>query len=317
MTRLASRTSRLRQIEQLLLLTPKGMRVMDLVDRLEVDRRTVYRDLDFLGEQGVPIWQQNGRFGINRTRYLATVRLSFHEATALVLAGLLLSRTIDEHNPHVATALRKLAVTLPNPLTSQLERAARRVQDRGDGQQQVAVLEAVAEGWGIRQKVKVGYRSPRSGELRERVLSPYALEPMPSGIYVIAYDDWADDIRTFKLDRLEFATVLEEPFKIPKDFDPEAYLSSGWRIMSGDGMMEVVLKFSSAVTPHVKERKWHATQKLEMMEDGGCLLRVEIAEPLEMQPWIRSWGAQVEVLAPAWLRDQIALELRQAAEQYG
>ena len=57
---------------------------MDLVDRLEVDRRTVYRDLDFLGEQGVPIWQQNGRFGINRTRYLATVRLSFHEATKLL-----------------------------------------------------------------------------------------------------------------------------------------------------------------------------------------------------------------------------------------
>jgi proteasome accessory factor B len=300
----------------MLLLSPKGMRVMDLVDRLEVDRRTVYRDLDFLGEQGVPIWQQNGRFGINRTRYLATVRLSFHEAMALVLAGLLLSRTIDEHNPHVATALRKLAVTLPNPLTSQLERAARRVQDRGDGQQQVAVLEAIAEGWGTNSKVKAGYRSPRSGELRERIFAPYALEPTPSGIYVIAHDDWADDIRTFKLDRLEFVTVLDESFKIPKDFDPEAYLSSGWRIMSGDGMMEVVLKFSAAVTPHVKERKWHATQKLEMMEDGGCLLRVEIAEPLEMQPWIRSWGAQVEVLAPGWLRDQIAEELRQAVEQY-
>jgi proteasome accessory factor B len=289
---------------------------MDLVDRLEVDRRTVYRDLDFLGEQGVPVWQQNGRFGINRTRYLATVRLSFHEAMALVLAGLLLSSSIDEHNPHVATALRKLAVTLPNPLTSQLERAARRVQKHGDGQQQVAVLEAVSEGWGTHHKVQAGYRSPRSGELRDRVFAPYALEPPPSGIYVIAHDDWADDIRTFKLDRLEYVTVLDKPFTIPADFDPEAYLSSGWRIMSGDGMMEVVLRFSAAVTPHVKERKWHATQKLEMMEDGGCLLRVEIAEPLEMQPWIRSWGAQVEVLSPTWLREQIAQELRQAVEKY-
>jgi WYL domain-containing protein len=35
-----------------------------------------------------------------------------------------------------------------------------------------------------------------------------------------------------------------------------------------------------------------------------------------MQPWIRSWGAQVEVLAPDWLRDRIAAELRQAADQY-
>jgi predicted DNA-binding transcriptional regulator YafY len=53
-----------------------------------------------------------------------------------------------------------------------------------------------------------------------------------------------------------------------------------------------------------------------MMEDGGCLLRVEIAEPLEMQPWIRSWGSMVEVLAPGWLREQIAEELRRAVEQY-
>ena len=35
-----------------------------------------------------------------------------------------------------------------------------------------------------------------------------------------------------------------------------------------------------------------------------------------MQPWIRSWGAQVEVLAPAWLRAQIATELAQAAAVY-
>lgn len=37
---------------------------------------------------------------------------------------------------------------------------------------------------------------------------------------------------------------------------------------------------------------------------------------VEMQPWIRSWGAQVEVLAPDWLRERIAAELRQAAELY-
>jgi len=45
-------------------------------------------------------------------------------------------------------------------------------------------------------------------------------------------------------------------------------------------------------------------------------LRVWVSEPLEMQPWIRSWGAQVEVLAPDWLRLRIAAELQQAAGKY-
>jgi predicted DNA-binding transcriptional regulator YafY len=35
-----------------------------------------------------------------------------------------------------------------------------------------------------------------------------------------------------------------------------------------------------------------------------------------MQPWIRSWGAQVEVIAPEWLRERIANDLLLAAEQY-
>jgi proteasome accessory factor B len=316
MLRLASRTARLREIEELLLLTPEGLQATELARRLHVDRRTIYRDIDFLCDEGVPLWQKDGRFGINRTRYLTTVHLSFHEAIALVLAGLLLSRTIDERNPHVTAALRKLAITLPRPFTAHLKRAADRVQTNVDGQRQVAVLEAIAEGWGTSHKVQVAYRSPRSGVLRERIIAPYALEPTASGIYVIGHDDWSNAIRTFKLDRLEKAAVLKEEFTITEDFDLEAYLATGWRIMAGDEVSEVVLRFTPAAAPHIWERQWHPSQKLEQADDGGCILRVYVAEPLEMQPWIRSWGAQIEVLAPAWLRQQIAAELRQAAERY-
>ena len=316
MSRLVTRTARLRRIEELLLLASEGLPALELARRLSVDRRTVYRDLDFLAENGVPLWQHEGRFGINRTRYLAPVRLLFHEAIALVLAGLLLSRTVDERNPHVTAALRKLAVTLPQPLAAHLERAADRVQTHGDGLRQVAVLEAIAEGWGASQKVKVSYRSPRSGALREHVLAPYALEPTASGIYVIGHDDWANDIRTFKLERLETAEVLDERYTIPAGFDTEAHLAPSWGIMSGKEVTEVVLRFTPAATPHVHERHWHSSQRLTVTPDGSCLLRVCVSEPVEMQPWIRSWGAQVEVLAPDWLRARIAAELRQAADQY-
>lgn len=316
MMRLASRTSRLRVIEELLLITPEGLRATELAKQLHVDRRTIYRDMDFLCEQGVPVWQKDGRFGINRTRYLSPVHLSFHEAIALVLAGLLLSRTIDERNPHVTTALRKLAITLPGPFAAHLKRAADRVLTHNAGQRQVAVLEALAEGWGTERKVRVGYRSPRSGTLRERVIAPYALEPTPSGIYVIGHDEWSNDIRTFKLDRLESAIVTKTRFTIPENFDLEAHLATGWRIMAGEETHEVVLRFTAEVTSHIHERQWHPTQRLEKRADGGCILRVQVAQPQEMQPFIRSWGAQVEVLAPQWLRQQIGIELGRAAAQY-
>ena len=316
MSRLDTRTSRLRQLEELLAAAPQGLTAIEIAERLGVDRRTAYRDLDFLSTQDVPLWQDEGRFGLNRTRYLATVRLSFHEALALVLAGLLLSRTIDERNVHVIAALRRLATVMPNTLTPHLERAANRVQGRSAGEPQVSVLEVIAEGWATGHKVRVQYRSPRSGEVRSRVIAPYMLEPTAVGIYVIGHDDWAHDIRTFKLERLEHAEILDEPYGVPADFDPEAYLATSWGIMTSQEMFDVVLRFSPAVVSRVRERCWHPTQTVDLLPDGGCIFRVQVSEPLEMQPWIRSWGAQVEVLAPDWLRERVADELRRASDRY-
>ncbi len=316
MSRLANRTARLRQLEELLLLSPGGQSAVELAAHLQVNRRTIYRDIDFLSTQGVPLWQKDGLFGLNRTRYLPTMRLSYQEAIALLLAGLLLARTLNEHNPHVIAALRRLAATMPDIPSAHLKQAASRIEAYRTNSTQVSILETIAEGWGSGRKIRIGYRSPRSGELRQRIIAPFALEPTASGIYIICYDDWAGGIRTFKLSRLESAELLDDLYVIPPDFDPETHLANSWGIMSGEGVSEVVLRFTAAARPFVMENQWHPSQHIEETPEGGCLLKVKVSEPLEMQPWIRSWGAQVEVIAPHWLRERIANELNQAAQQY-
>lgn len=316
MDRLKTRTARLRQLEETLLLKPGGMRAIDLSTQLNVDRRTVYRDLDFLADQGVPLWQENGVFGINRIRYQTTIRLTYHESVALVLAGLLLARTFDERNPHVIAALRRLAVTLPEPFTPQLERAALRTQANHADPRHTAVLEAITEGWGSGRKVQITYQPPNGESARERVIAPYTLEATDAGVYVIGYDESSDEIRTFKLERLQTARVLPDTYTIPDDFDPETYLAHSWRIMTGEKPVSVVLRFNTDAAPYVRERTWHASQEIESEPDGGLTLHLCISEPREMLPWIRSWGAQVEVIAPDWLRERVAEELGNAAEIY-
>lgn len=316
MERLKTRTARLRQLEETLLLKPGGMRAADLSRRLKVDRRTVYRDLYFLAEQGVPLWQENGIFGINRARYQSTIRLTYHESVALVLAGLLLARTFDERNPHVIAALRRLAVTLPEPFTAQLERAARRTQSQLNNDRHTAVLEAIAEGWGTGHKVEITYNAPGGDSAQERTIAPYTLEATDAGVYVIGHDESSDEIRTFKLERLQSARLLSELYSIPDDFDPAEYLKHSWRIMTGDQPAQVLLRFNSEAAPFVRERTWHPSQEIESGPDGGLILRLCIAEPREMLPWIRSWGPQVEVIAPDWLRERVADELKSAAEMY-
>jgi CRISPR-associated endonuclease/helicase Cas3 len=42
-----------------------------------------------------------------------------------------------------------------------------------------------------------------------------------------------------------------------------------------------------------------------------------VAEPQEMLPWIRGWGADVEVLEPEELRETLMGEAKVMAELYG
>jgi proteasome accessory factor B len=283
-----------------------------------VDRRTIYRDLELLSVSGVPIWQDEARYGIERERYLTTVRLNFNEATALYMAARLLARHSDEHNPHVVTALDKLATALPEPISGYIARTAGHVRARALNERYIQVLEAITLAWSLQRKVRLWYRSPRSGKVRQRDFSPYFVEPSGAAYacYAVGFDDWSGEMRTFKLERLERAQMLDETYEIPPGFDPDQYLETSWGIMHGEATVEIVLQFTPKVASRVKESVWHPSQEIDDLRDGGCLFTVRISEPAEMRPWIRSWGAEVEVLAPAALRQTIAEEAARMAAVY-
>ena len=317
MSRSLSRAARLREIENLLFHNAQGLRVVELARACGVNRRTIYRDIDLLSDAGVPIWQDDGRYGIIRDQYVATVRLRFSEAVALYIAARLLARHADEHNPHIVAALNKVATAFPEPLAGYVARTAEAVRDRPVDDSFVQVLETVTMCWADTHKVSIWYRSLRSGEISQRVLAPYMIEPSSSGgLYVIGHDDRSNETRTFKLERLERAERLPDTYEIPASFDPTSYLADAWGIMSGGEPEEVALRFSADVTPIIGERTWHPSQEISYEQDGTVILHVLVSDPREMRPWIRSWGAEVEVLTPASLRADLAEEARRLAELY-
>ena len=112
-----------------------------------------------------------------------------------------------------------------------------------------------------------------------------------------------DRITTFKLDRIEQAELLEENFEVPGGLSLDRLLGLAWGIMWGEET-KVRLRFSPKVTRRVKESVWHPSQVIEDMPDGGCIFTVRVGSVLEMTPWIRSWGSDVEVLAPQKLRNK-------------
>ncbi len=318
-----SRAERLRRVEEILYnAPPAGLTMVEIGRRCGVDRTTIWKDIQSLLKDGVPICDNERRYGILRERYVTSVRLNLHEATALFLAARLLTRYADSHHPHVARALEKLAAAMPKDLIQRhMLRAADAVRARREQSELTRTLERLTEAWAERKRVRIWQKAKEGEPARERLFEPYFLEPSGVGysLYVMGYDHYRNDIRTFKIDRLARVELTEDRFTPRDDFDPYHYLRNAWGINWGSGEeIEVRLQFSPGrVTERVKESEWHDSQRIEDAPHGGCILAVKIGSTLEMKPWIRQWGKDVIVLAPEELRREIAEEMQEAARNYG
>lgn len=293
----------------------------DLAGRLGVNRSTVYRTRIFMEEElHLPfVTEAPGRYRLDRQKQLGSIRLSQLEALALYLGGRRLQQQTRIAHLPTAAALEKLAVVLRQPMMNNLVRAAQEVLEQEADPQQAHNLEQIVEGWISGRKVRVRYLKPHAEAARVHMISPYQIEPSVWGdsVYLIGHSDHYDAVITLKLNRIERAAVTTEPFTIPDSFDSHAMLEYAWGIWHADSAPQTVrLRFSPLVTPRVKESVWHPTQTIRDRPDGGCEWEAQIAEWREMEPWVRGWGAQVEVLAPPDLRESVAAAMLAAARLY-
>lgn len=317
-SRTQSKAGRLRRIEHKLYNTPQGLGAVELAQYCGVDRRTIYRDIEALDLMGVPIWQYEGKFGIDRDGYQSTVRLNLNETVALYFAARLLAHHSDENNPHVVSALDKIAASLPDAtLSEHMSRAAEVIRAKPMRSNYVQIVEMLTRAWADRRAVTIRYWAADRAEPQERVIEPYFLEVsrFEPASYVLAHDRLRDALRTFKVERIQQADLLSDHYTIPDDFDPYKWLQASWGIMAEEEV-EVRLRFSPQVSRRVQESVWHHSQRLEELPDGGCILSMCVGGIREIRNWVLSWGGDVEVLAPAELRSQIAAEGERMALQY-
>jgi proteasome accessory factor B len=314
---------RLDAIERCLARAPHGLTTGELAQALGVNPSTIYRDLQVLEGRGTGLIQQGRRYILDHRRSLHTIKMTNDELLALYLAARLLSRHSDEHNPHVVQALDKLADALrsKSPLIAgHIDRAAAAVRERRVRREYVEALQVLTQGWAEGRKVRLRYRSYNKNEVTERTFAPYFIEPSGIGYacHVIGFDDLRGELRTLKIERIAEAHVTDDRYAIPDAFDPQQLLASAWGVIWRDAeAIEVRLRFAPSVVRRLKESVWHYSQRLEDLPDGACLFTVRVGSTLEMKPWIRQWGADVEVLAPESLRTELIAEVRRMAEAYG
>ena len=300
-----------------------GATPVEIAQAVGMSKRTAYRDLVAIQEELlIPIWEDGGRYGLDEQGLLPALRLTQAEAMAVFLSARLMARYADAYDPDLAAAFQKLASGLPEVLAGHVLRTFDLLSQRApDDVSERTINQRLTRAWAERRIVEISYRGgtydPTKGTRTTRV-HPYLIEPSIAtrALYLIGWDETRSAIRTFKLERIDAVALTAETFEAPPEGTIEETFGAAWDIIADQPVVEVILRFSAAVAGRVRETRWHPSERLEPGDDGSLTWRARVSGTLEIRSWILGWGAEVEVLAPAELRAEIAGILREAAGSY-
>lgn len=303
-------TGRISRLMRLIVMlqAPAKYTTADLMEKLDISRRTLFRDLDVLREAGIPIYHDRDHgYCINQSFYLKPVNLTVPETLGLMLLTKHFGNRHDEPlvSPAIA-AIQKLLTTVPEPLRSACSEMMTNItvdhvpKSHGDEESRFygSLTRCIDEG----RTMHYVYQGPLDDKPFKGELQPYLLHFSNRAWYVLGHSDVHDDVRMFKLMRFKSMQPIEKRFKRPKRFSAEEKLGGAWQMIPGGKVHTIELIFSPKVATNVAEVRWHASQKHEKLKDGRCRMIFRVDGLEEISWWICGYGAEVEVVRPPALR---------------
>ena len=291
-----------------------------------VSDRTIRRDLDALTQAGFPIetGKRDGKtvFSLNRDvfRGVAVAGFSLSELCALYLSRTVLTAvTGSPFHDSLASAFDKLYEALPAPLWKFIESLPDALAAKDHGSRphtagSAKFMDTLMSAILGRRRVRMRYHSFSSQKIKEYIVEPYRLAYAQGGLYLQAFVPEYGAMRTFAAQRIEQAVALEESFDPVADAPADVFPHS-LGAFSGTPQ-EVVIEFSVVEAPYIRERQWHASQRIEDLPGGRIRLTLSVVIDWELQAWVMGFGAAATVVTPQAFADRIVENLDEARASY-
>lgn len=295
-----------------------------LMEATEVSLATFKRDVAKLRDQfGVPIVFDRDRGGYvlqqqDTVRELPGFWLSQEELLALAtiqkmleqLAPTLLGPQLQPLEARLNTLLARNGLG-----ASELHRRVR-LMTTGKRRINGKVFETVALATFERKRLGLQHFSRSRAEENERTVSPIDIALYRGNWYLNAWCHWRNDVRRFSIDAVAHATVLDEPALEVDEATAQRALGAGYGIFAGRHVKRAVLWFSPERARWVQSEDWHPDQVGQLRADGSYQLELPYTDERELLGDVMRYGAGVEVLAPAELRQAMKKALHEAMGRY-
>lgn len=307
---MATPTSRLLELLELLQTQPLTTG-QQIADQLGIDRRTVRRYVATLQELGIPVEGERGVGGGYRVRpgfRLPPLMLSDEEAIVVVL-GLLAARRLglDTPSESVEGALTKIHRVLPDAVRRRVEAleetleftTSAKIGAPVPGDSVLLLAEAIRR----RKRVHMQYRT-FEGEETQRELSAHGLVVHSGRWYLAAFDHGRDDLRTFRVDRMDRARLGDAAaVDAPPDFSAVEHVSRSLARTPWQWEVTVLLHLPLEDA----SRRIPATLAELAETNGGTLLRMRAGSLDWMASILAGLDCEFTIREPEELRSSVAV----------
>jgi len=287
-----------------------------LAKAMEVSERTIRYDLAFLRDRfNAPLEfdRCQGYHYTDLSWRLPSISLTKGELFALTLGARMLEAYAgSSYSADLRSAIARLAERIPEQTWVDLEQlASERVLFRAG-----AELCLDPEIWHNleiacqkHQRVKITYYTAGRNAYSERAIDPYILHFSRNNPYVTGYCYQRNEVRWFRVDRIQKLEMLTEKFEIDPTFDSKDHFELVFQHEVGGIPMPISIWFDAVTAPYIRERRWHPTQQIEEHLDGSLTLKFVARGLNEVKRWILFYGKGAITKSPLelvkLLRDEI------------
>ena len=300
-----------------------GVTIRELAERQGVSTRTIHRDLNDLQEVGflldAEVREGQKYWKLDKNTDLPSLNFPIDEIIALkFIEGIVSSLAGTPFNEAFKKTLNRIQTTLPKAMRAFLARAGTAYYPHQRGQKARIPPEIFATAHRAikeRKICNVTYRAITTGQTKTYPITPFKLLYYHNGFYLLCRNPNYGDLLTLAAERVQALELTAQPFAYPHDLDIEDRVQQAFGIVLEDPI-PVKVRFSASQAPYVKQRIWHPSQEVEVLDTGEIILSFRAGGLHEIKSWILSHGAEAEVLEPPALREEITAELKKNLHFY-
>jgi len=293
-------------------------RAEDIARRFDITKRTVYRDIAALMEADVPVVGKAGEgYSIEEGYFLPPVSFTKDEALLLILGADAVGQHFDAQYKKAAhSAENKIHASLSKDLKKEVAYLKSYIRFfsgfNGEKGKPIDAMQKIRRA--IMEKKRLAFRYyKRYSDTREpmvREVDPYALTNFYGNWAMSGYDHLRNDLRMFRLDRMEAVMVTSKSFERPKNFRFS-------QLAKEDQSLKTIfqVKISRDIYRWVKEMPPYKIINTKMLKNH-VILTIESSSESSIITWLLRWGEKAEAVSPAAFRENVKTTLARLLEVY-